>query len=76
MCQAHVERILGRLATDEYWRLRYRAAPADAIDALTLESALDVTATERQALLATPAEAIDGFAAAADLRLQRVEAGR
>lgn len=76
MSQAHVERILGRLATDAYWRLRYRAAPADALDALTLEDALDVTPTERRALLATAADAIDRFAAALDLRLQRLEAGR
>jgi hypothetical protein len=76
MSQAHVEQVIGRLATDEHWRARYRQAPPDALDALTAEGAFDVTPTERRALLTTPSEALDRFAAALDPRLQRMEAQR
>lgn len=76
MSQVHVEQIIGRLATDERWRARYRRSPDDALDALTEATALEVTATERRALLALPPEALDRFAAALDPRLQRPEAAR
>lgn len=76
MSQAHVEQVIGRLATDEHWRARYRRAPQDALDALTAEGALEVTPTERRALLGTPAEALDRFARALDPRLQRMESQR
>jgi len=76
MSQVHVEQIIGRLATDERWRTRYRRAPGDALDALTETTALDVTATERRALLALAPEALDRFAAALDPRLQRPEVTR
>jgi hypothetical protein len=76
MSQVHVEQIIGRLATDERWRTRYRRAPGEALDALTEATSLDVTATERRALLALPPEALDRFAAALDSRLQRPEVAR
>lgn len=76
MSQAHVEQLLGRLATDEQWRARYRAAPEDALDALAALAALDVTATERYALLGLRADALDRFAAALDPRLQRLAGTR
>ena len=73
MSQTHVEQVIGRLATDEHWRAAYRRAPADALDALTDAAALEVTATERRALLALSPEALDRFAGALDTRLQRLE---
>lgn len=76
MSQTHVEQVLGRLATDEHWRAAYRRNPADALDALTDASALEVTPTERRALLALSADALDRFAGALDPRLQRLEVSR
>jgi hypothetical protein len=73
MSQVHVEQILGRLATDERWRARFRQEPDITLDALTESSALEVTATERRALVALPADALDRFADALDPRLQRLE---
>ena len=76
MSQAHVEQVIGRLATDEHWRARFRRNPSDALDDLTTDSILEVTPTERRALLALPADALDRFAAVLDPRLQRMEARR
>lgn len=76
MSQVHVEQILGRLATDEQWRSRFRLEPDVTLDALAESSALDVTTTERRALLALPADALDRFAAALDPRLQRLAVSR
>jgi hypothetical protein len=76
MSQAHVEQVIGRLATDEHWRGRYRHARAEALDALTAEASLEVTATERRALLELAPEALERFASALDPRLQRLEVRR
>lgn len=76
MSQTHVEQVIGRLATDEHWRAAYRRAPAETLDALTSAAALDVTPTERRALLALSADALDSFARALDPRLQRLEVSR
>jgi hypothetical protein len=72
MSQAHVEQVIGRLATDEHWRARYRRECAEALDALLADASLEVTATERRALLALAPEALDVFAGAIDPRLQRL----
>jgi len=72
MSQAHVERIIGRLATDEQWRSRFREARADALDALVAALGLDITGTERRALLTLPSESLDQFAGAIDPKLQRL----
>lgn len=76
MSQAHVEQVLGRLATDEAWRARYRRAPEQTLDALTDGATLEVTVTERRALLELSADALDAFAASLDPRLQRLGASR
>ncbi len=76
MSQAHVEQILGRLATDEQWRARYRHSPGTALDALAETAALEVTPTERQALLALAPDELDRFAGALDPRLQRLGVAR
>lgn len=72
MSQVHVEHILGRLATDERWRSRFRLEPDVTLDALAESSALELTATERRALLALAPDALDRFAEALDPRLQRL----
>jgi hypothetical protein len=76
MSQAHVEQVIGRLATDEHWRARYRQERAEALDALTAEASFEVTATERRALLELAPEALDRFARAIDPRLQRLGVSR
>lgn len=71
MTQKAVERILGRLATDEEVRYRFRRAPHD-----TLRSALgedeSLTPVEYDALAAIDANLLDRFADTLDPRLQRV----
>jgi hypothetical protein len=76
MSQADVERVIGRLATDEHWRARYRARRAEAPDALMADASLEVTTTERRALLELSPEALDRFASAIDARLQRLGVSR
>ncbi|WP_396625549.1 Os1348 family NHLP clan protein [Luteitalea sp.] len=73
MSQTHVEQVIGRLATDEQWRAAFRRGPGDALDALIDTSVLELTPTERRALLALAPDALDRFAAALDPRLQRLE---
>jgi hypothetical protein len=72
MSQAHVEQIIGRLATDERWRSRFRRGRADAIDALAAAAGFEITTTERRALLALPPESLDQFAGTIDPKLQRL----
>ena len=72
MSQAHVEQIIGRLATDEQWRARFRQRRTEAIDALVAAAGFDLTATERRALLELTPESLDMFAGAIDPKLQRL----
>ena len=76
MSQAHVEQVIGRFATDEHWRAWYRQGRADALDALIAAASLEVTATERRALLELAPDALDAFASAIDPRLQRLGVSR
>lgn len=71
MSQKTVERILGKLATDEEVRQRFRAAPREVLAALAL--AVDpLTPVEQEALSALDADLLDRFADALDPRIQRV----
>ncbi|MBK9966069.1 MAG: hypothetical protein IPP07_14620 [Holophagales bacterium] len=71
MTQKSVERILGKLATDEEIRQRFRAAPTAALAILT--SGTDsLTPVEREALCGLDADLLDRFADALDPRIQRV----
>ncbi len=71
MSQKTVERILGKLATDEEVRQRFRVAPREALAAIT--GAVDsLTPVEREALCALDADLLDRFADALDPRIQRV----
>jgi hypothetical protein len=71
MSQKTVERILGKLATDEEFRQRFRGAPGETIDAASPEPEC-LTAVEREALCAVDPELLERFADALDPRLQRV----
>ena len=71
MSQKTVERILGKLATDEEARQEFRASPGGAIAALAPD-ADSLTSVEREALAAVDPDLLDRFADSLDPRLQRV----
>jgi hypothetical protein len=71
MSQRTVERILGKLATDEEARQRFRSARRDTVDALAGEPGA-LTPVEREALSALDPDLLDRVADEIDPRLQRV----
>lgn len=71
MSQKTVERILGKLATDEEVRQSFRVAPGPALAAMAGEVDA-LTPVEREALCALDAELLDRFADALDPRIQRI----
>lgn len=71
MSQRSVEAVIGRLATDEAFRRRFHADRAAALDALAAEG-LELTATERRALLDLDVTACERFADRLDPRIQKV----
>jgi len=68
MSHRGVEIVLGRLATDETARLRFRQSPSRALDAL-VDGGVELSAVERAALESLDATALQRFAAALDPRL-------
>jgi hypothetical protein len=71
MSQKTVERILGKLATDEDVRQHFRVAPREALEAIAGE--VDpLTPVEREALYGLDPELLDRFADSLDPRIQRV----
>ena len=76
MSQAHVEQIIGRFVTDDQWRARYCEGPDAAVDGLAQVDGLEVTATERRALVTLPAAALDALAGVVDPRLRRLAVRR
>lgn len=71
MSQKTVERILGKLATDEEARQHFQNAPEEALADLAGE-ADPLTPVECEALRALDADLLDRFADALDPRIQRV----
>lgn len=71
MSQKTVERILGKLATDEGARQLFRSAPRDALARLTAECD-PLTPVELEALSALDPAQLERFADTIDPRLQRV----
>jgi len=71
MSQKTVEHIIGRLATDEEIRLRFRTDPVATIAAAAGEPEA-LTNVEREALASIDADVLDRLADAVDPRLQRV----
>ena len=79
MSQVNVERIVGRLATDEDFRRSFRDDPARVVVGLT-DRGFELTRAEVSALLALDPRSFDRFADTLDPRLQkaslRAPAGR
>ncbi|KAA0254152.1 MAG: hypothetical protein EDX89_10890 [Acidobacteria bacterium] len=75
MSQKTVERLIGKLATDEEARSRYRADRRRTLEELAGGTDL-LSAVELDALAATSADLLDSFADALDPRLQRVRLPR
>lgn len=70
MSQKNVEIVVGKLATDEEFRLAFREDPARVFRELTM-SGLELTCAEIAALCATDCAALERAAEALDPRLQR-----
>jgi hypothetical protein len=75
MSQKTVEHVIGKLATDEEMRLRFRRAPREALEAAAGPNET-LTAVEMDALAALDPELMDRFADTLDARLQRVRIPR
>lgn len=71
MSQKTVERLLGKLATDEEARQRFRGSARDVLIALAGEND-PLTPVELEALSALAPDLLDRFADTLDPRLQRV----
>jgi hypothetical protein len=72
MSQRSVERVIGRLVTDEGFRRRFAEAPESALRE-TIGCGLELTACEMQALVAIDARVVARFAEAIDPRLQKTD---
>ena len=70
MTQRAVEIVVGRLATDEATRRRFREAPATALREL-VALGLELSAVELTALASLDPTAVHRFALALDSRLQK-----
>jgi len=68
MSQAAVERTLGKLVTDETFRVRFFRDPAGA----SFSAGLELSRAELEALSRLPIEAITQFSAVLDVRICRL----
>lgn len=71
MSQKTVEHVIGKLATDEDLRMRFRLAPKEALESAAGKNEA-LTAVEMEALVTLDPGLLDRFADALDARLQRV----
>jgi hypothetical protein len=75
MSQRHVERVIGKLATDESFRARFLEDPAAALGDLAADG-IELNDCERRALLGIEPAALIGFADALDPRIQKSDLKR
>jgi hypothetical protein len=75
MSQKNVERVIGRLVTDEAFRLWFAIDPESALQTLT-GYGIELTSYERQALQCVNLRAVDEFADTIDPCLQKSNLGR
>jgi hypothetical protein len=72
MSQANVERVIGRLVTDEEFRRRFAADPSAVLGELTA-SGWELTACELRVLSALDSRVAARFARAIDPRIQKAD---
>jgi len=75
MSQRNVEKVIGRLVTDEGFRRRFAADPPAAIQQL-VDGGVELNLCERRALAALEPERVALFAEALDPCILKVELGR
>jgi hypothetical protein len=73
MSHANVERVIGRLATDEALRRRFELDPEAVLDELTIAGGLELSACERHALAGLDPDRLAEFAEALDARIQKAD---
>src|SRR5262249_20130971 len=71
MTQRNVERLLGRLLTDEQFRARFQVSPEAALADL-VAGGWELTATEREALAAVDRASVAALARRMDPRISKV----
>lgn len=72
MSQGNVERIVGRLVTDERFRRRFWQERAATLAEL-IEGGCELNPCERRALVSISQESVERFAAAIDPRIQKTD---
>ena len=70
MSQRNVERVIGRLVTDEAFRRRFATDPGSTLSGIAGDG-LELNDCERRALAALDAGALERFADSLDPRLQK-----
>jgi len=73
MSQRNVERVIGRLVTDEGFRRRFAADPAEVLHEM-LETGMELTCLEQKAIASIDPDVAARFADAIDPRIQKVNA--
>jgi len=71
MSQRNVERVIGRLVTDEGFRLRFAADPGEVLQEM-IECGCELTCLEQRAIASIDPEVAARFADAIDPRIQKV----
>ena len=71
MSQRNVERVIGRLVTDEKFRRRFESDPVKTLEEMAATGA-ELTDVEKRALAGLDARLVARFAGAIDPRLQKI----
>ena len=71
MSQRNVERVIGRLVTDEKFRRRFESDPVKTLEEMAAAGA-ELTDVEKRALAGLDARVVARFADAIDPRLQKI----
>ena len=71
MSQRNVERVIGRLVTDEGFRRRFAADPSEVLQEM-METGCELTCLEQRAISSIDPEVAARFADAIDPRIQKV----
>ena len=75
MSQQNVERVIGRIVTDQGFRRRFEERPFEALFEI-VASGVELTTIELQALAGMDSTLVARFADALDPRIQKIELSR